>query len=71
MISSEHNIVNPRSDDQVQVRGFGDYEDEDGICDGTDGNSTQISACHEAAETRTIRFKKTFSNDVSPQLHRG
>ena len=71
MISSENSTVKLRRDDKVQARGFGDYEDEDGMGDGTDGGPTQISGCHEAVETRTIRFKNTFSNDASPQLHRG
>ena len=29
----------------------------------------QSSGCHEAAETRTIRFKNTFSNEMAPQPH--
>jgi len=44
-----------------------DREDEDATCGRTGGSSTQISGCHEAVETRTIRFKNMFSNGTSPQ----
>ena len=45
-----------------------DYEEPVG-CDSTDGSSTKISGCHEAAETRTSLVKNTFFNDTPPQRH--
>ena len=67
-----NSIANPHDrDDALQASGFGDDEVEAASCDVIDGRSTKISGCHEASETRTIRVKNTFSNDTSPQPHRG
>ena len=46
-------------------------KDEAAVWGETEGYSTQISGCHEATETRTIRIKKTFFSDTPPQRHRG
>ena len=79
-IGPENTIANPhdghlgrraRVYNGARARGSEDCEDEDTACDGIDGRSTQISGCQEAAETRTIRFKNTFSSETSPQPHPG
>jgi hypothetical protein len=62
--------LDPHDGEEVES-GFADSEDEDAACDAIGDRSTKISGCHEAAETRTIRVKNTFSNDTSPQSHRG
>ena len=57
----------------IQAQGKRTWGDDDGdaSCDATDGRSIKNSGCHEAAETRTKRVKNTFSNNTSPQPHRG
>lgn len=71
-------IVSPRggaSDNgatiNLQASGSEEDEDEASTCDTTDCDSIRISGCHDAVETRTIRFRKTFFNDTSPQLQPG
>ena len=73
-IVSPHGRAGPHDNGAImnlQANGFEEDEGEASACDTTDCGSIRISGCHEAVETRTIRFKITFFNDTSPQLQPG